>query len=83
MICPNCRGRLTVLDTRPNYQDKPEVYRRLYCKVCGEWYFSEEKIRSITDKEFSRKWEKSDRWLMRKRRTIEKYTKDASDVVES
>ena len=82
LICPNCKGRLTVLDTRPNYQDKSEVYRKMVCKQCGEWYYSEERLRSLSDKEFAKKWEKSDRWSVRKKKDIQKFIKNASDAAE-
>lgn len=82
MICPNCKNRLTVIDTRPNYRDKPEVYRKMICKRCGEWYFSEERIRSATDKEFYRKWERSDRNLIRKKKQLEKVIHDVYGVEE-
>lgn len=80
MICPNCNSRLTVVDTRPNYQDKPEVYRKMICKNCGEWYFSEEKIKSMSNREFYNKWENSERWKMRKKKLI---TQGVSDVEEN
>lgn len=80
MICPRCKHRLTVLDTRPNYQGKPEIYRKMECKNCGEWYFSEEKIKSMANDEFRNNWENSERWKVRKEKLI---IQNVSDVGEN
>lgn len=81
MICPNCGNRLTVVETRPN-QQKPEVYRQMNCRRCGEWYFSEESIKSVTDKEFYKKWEKSNRSLVRKKKMLKQIIQDVYGVEE-
>jgi transcriptional regulator NrdR family protein len=37
MVCPDCSGKLTVVDT---VRDEDDVYRRRKCTVCGRLVFT-------------------------------------------
>lgn len=39
MICPECSGKLNVVDT---VRDTEEVYRRRKCSVCGRLVYTRE-----------------------------------------
>lgn len=54
MTCPNCGGKVRVINSANNTDDN-EVYRRRECTVCGSRFYTTEFLVEHTD-EFKQLW---------------------------
>jgi transcriptional regulator NrdR family protein len=69
MKCPECDGKVTVIETRNN-APLNEIYRERKCRECGcVFYTLEFEIES--DNAFEKEWHNLDRRLLKRKRERE------------